>query len=81
VKRKLLDFQKQWKARRAHILKAPFYVPDSPPHVEKDVYIIPRKAVHEMEVDLKVTESDLELYDQLNSEVPFLKDACKSKAD
>ena len=29
MKKKLMDYQKQWKARHAHILKAPFHVPDA----------------------------------------------------
>ena len=80
MRKKLLDFQKQWKARRAHVMKAPFHVPDSPAHVEKDIYIIPKKALQELVVDLKFDEKDLELYDSLNSDITFLKESCKSKA-
>jgi hypothetical protein len=44
MKKKLIDYQKQWKARRGHILKAPFHVPDAKEHVEKDVYVVDKKS-------------------------------------
>ena len=47
-----MDYQKQWKARRGHILKAPFHVPDAKKHVEKDIYVLDKKALHEQVVDL-----------------------------
>ena len=60
MKKKLLDWQKQWKARCAHILKAPFHVPDSPPDSEEGVYVIGQrvefKDLHEMVVALKFDE-------------------------
>jgi len=44
MKKKLMDYQKQWKARRGHILKAPFHVPDAKEHVEKNVYVVDKKS-------------------------------------
>ena len=80
MKKKLIDYQKQWKARRGNILKAPFHVPDAKEHVEKDVYVIDKKALQEMVVDLQFNKKDLEHYDTLNSDATFLKESCKSKA-
>jgi hypothetical protein len=80
VKKKLIDYQKQWKARRGNILKAPFHVPDAKEHVEKDVYVIDKKALQEMVVDLQFNKKDLEHYDTLNSDATFLKESCRTKA-
>ena len=81
MKKKLTDYQKQWKARRAHILKAPFYIPDAPEHKENGVYMIGKKDLQEIVVDLCFKEKDLEQYDTLNSNICFLKDQCKTKAN
>ena len=80
MKKKLIDYQKQWKARRGNILKAPFHVPDAKEHVEKDVYVIDKKALQEMVVDLQFNKKDLEHYDTLNSDATFLKESCRTKA-
>jgi len=79
MKKKLMDYQKQWKARRGHILKAPFHVPDAKKHVEKDIYVLDKKALHEQVVDLQFDKTDLEHYDTLNSDATFLKESCKNK--
>ena len=80
MKKKLIDYQKQWKARRGNILKAPFHVPDAKEHVEKDVYVIDKKALQEMVVNLQFNKKDLEHYDTLNSDATFLKESCRTKA-
>ena len=64
-----MDYQKQWKARRTHILKAPFHIPDAPEHNENGVYML-----------WKERSPDLEQYDTLNSDICFLKEQCKTKA-
>ena len=40
IQKKLMDYQKQWKARSAHILKAPFHIPDALEHKENSVYFL-----------------------------------------
>ena len=78
-----MDYQKQWKARRAHILKAPFHIPDAPEHNENGVYMLGKKDLQEVVVDLTFKETDLEQYDTLNSDICFLKEQsqqCKTKA-
>ena len=61
MKNKLIDYQKEGKARSGHILKAPFHVPDAKKHVEKDIYVLDKKALHEQVVDLQFDKTDLEL--------------------
>ena len=81
MKKKLTDYQKQWKARRTHILKEPFFIADAPDHKKNGVYMIGKKDLQEIVVDLCFKEKDLEQYDTLNSNICFLKDQCKTKAN
>ena len=60
MKKKLTDYQKQWKARSTHILKAPFYIPDAQEYKENGVYMIGKKDLQEIVVDLCFKEKDLE---------------------
>ena len=75
-----MDYQKQWKARRSHILKAQFHIPDAPEHNENGVYMLGKKDLQEVVVNLSFKEADLEQYDTLNSDICFLKEQCKTKA-
>ena len=51
IKKKLQDYQKRWKARSAHILKAPFHIPGAQQHRENGFYMIRKKDLREVVVD------------------------------
>ena len=59
IKKKLMDYQKQWKARCAHILKAPFNIPDAPEHNENGVYMLGKKDLQEVVVELTVSRKQI----------------------
>ena len=64
---KMKDYQKQFKHRRAKILKEPFEMPDAPKVVESGIAIHAKKELEDIEVDLKFDQDDIAKYDDLNS--------------
>ena len=61
------DYQKQFKHRRAKVLKEPFEMPDAPKVVESGIAIHAKKELEDIEVDLKFDQDDIAKYDDLNS--------------
>ena len=77
MKKKLTNYQKHWKALRAHILKVLFYIPDAQEHKENGGYMtrIGKKDLQEIVVDLRFKQKDLEL-SVLNKQIWSCSSCC-----